>query len=598
MKELEYPFEAEKILAKRMKLKKSLTEKDALFLPVKIAVIGGSSTKDIKEILELFLLNYGIKPRFYEGEYNRFYEEAVFENHEMEQFHPEIVYIHTTNRNIFRYPECDDNEAEIDEKLENEYARFETVWEAIKEKYNCIIIQNNFEMPYDRTYGNMDASDIHGKMNFLSRLNQKFYGYAQNHDNFYICDINYLAADYGLSRWAEPKYYYLYKYALNIKAIPYLAFNIANIIKSISGKNKKCIVLDLDNTLWGGIIGEDGRDNIVVGNETAEGEMYLDFQRFLVEKRKMGILLAVDSKNELALALQGLEREDMLLHKDDFAVIKANFNSKDRNILDIAEELQILPDSMVFIDDNPAELLLVKEAIKGISVVSAENPEKLIYNLERAGFFEATKMTDDDKNRAKMYQQDQLRKNIKSKFKDYTEYLNSLEMTAEISSFTSESMSRITQLTNKSNQFNLTTRRYMLSEIKRLAEDDNYITIYGRLQDKFGDNGIVSVIIAKKEDDCYKIDLWLMSCRVIKRNMEFAMFDVLVEMARKNGARRLWGIYIPTEKNKLVKNFYKDLGFELKRQNQDMSTEWELELSDVVEKRGKCINILQVNSNE
>lgn len=591
MKELNYPFNAEKIMAGRNRIKQELKKRTVSYIPVKIAIIGGSTTRDIKNMLELFLLNYGLEPVFFEGEYNRFYEEAVFENDALNKFQPDIVYIHTTNRNVVYYPDMEDSEPQITEKLEREYRHYEEVWDALEKKFHCIVIQNNFEMPYYRSYGNMDASDIHGKINYLSRLNHKVYGYAQTHENFYICDINYLSADYGLSKWAETKYWYLYKYALNVKAIPYLAFNVANIIKSIFGKNKKCIVLDLDNTLWGGVIGEDGVENIVIGTETAEGEMFTDFQSYLKEKQKQGVLLTIDSKNDKDLALRGLEREEMIVHTDDFSGIKANYEPKDRNLLEIADELQLLPESMVFIDDNPAELALVEEAVTGVSVVSMEEPEKTISMLDRSGFFEIAKLTADDRKRKEMYKDNRLREELKSAYADYTDYLKSLEMCAEIRPFEPEVMARIAQLTNKSNQFNLTTKRYTQAELTRLSENDKYVTLYGRLKDRFGDNGIVSVLIALQQGKQFKIDLWLMSCRVLKRNMEYAMFEELIRAVKNRGAESIYGLYIPTGKNHMVKEFYRELGFRLVRENSDLSTEWSLNLSELDDKRLNYIHI-------
>lgn len=579
MKELEYPFEAEKILAKRKSLRRSLKEQEISYHAVKIAIVGGSTTKDIRDILELFLLNYGIEPVFYEGEYNRFYEELVFDNQELEAFGPDIVYIHTTNRNVYHYPEPEDSEAAVKEKLQLEYERYQSIWSAVKTKYHCSMIQNNFEMPYYRNYGNMDAVDIHGCVNFLNALNQRLYEYARNQESFYICDINYLSADYGLSKWAEPKYFYLYKYAVSPKAIPYLAYNLANIIKSMYGKNKKCIALDLDNTLWGGIIAEDGVENIVIGKETPEGEMYTAFQQYLKEKQKLGTLLTIASKNELKFALDGLAREDMLLHKEDFAVIKANYEPKSQNVIETAKELNLLPESFVFVDDNPAEQMIVKDTIPKASVVSAENIEEVIYLLDRGGFFEPTKVTADDLQRAQMYQKEQLRKELESTCTDYESYLKSLEMVTTIRPFDAESLGRITQLTNKSNQFNLTTRRYTQAELAEIADNAEYITLYGRLKDKFGDNGIVSVIITKKAGEAYVIDLWLMSCRVLKRNMEYAMFDALVAEAKKRGVKKLQGVYIPTEKNGMVKEFYRELGFNRVEELENMATKWEYMLS-------------------
>jgi len=427
-------------------------------------------------------------------------------------------------------------------------------------------------------YGNMDVVDIHGQSSYLNSLNQLFYEYARAHENFYLCDINYLSADYGLSKWSEPKYYYLYKYALNLKAVPYLSYNLANIIKSLYGKNKKCIALDLDNTLWGGVVAEDGAENLVIGNETSEGEMYVAFQKYLNEKKKLGVLLTVASKNETQFALEGLAREEMLLHKDDFAVVKANYEPKSQNIIETARELNLLPESLVFVDDNPAERLIVKDVIPEVSVVSAENIEDTIFLLDRAGYFEPTKITADDLQRADMYHRDQLRKELESKSTDYESYLKSLEMVTTIKAFDAESLGRITQLTNKSNQFNLTTRRYTQAELEKIAESKEYLTLYGRLKDKFGDNGIVSVIIAKREEDTYVIDLWLMSCRVLKRNMEFAMFEQLVAEAKKQGVNRLRGIYIPTAKNGMVKEFYRELGFTLTNIDENRTSEWELEI--------------------
>lgn len=264
MKELEYPFDAEGILAKKKRLRRKLLENSEPFIDKKVAILGGSTTSDIKLMVELFLLNQGIRPSFYESEYNQYYQDAMFPNTELEAFAPDIIYIHTSNRNVTGYPCMTDTVETIDAMLDAEMVKFEGMWKRLTEVYRCPILQNNFEMPFYRLLGNRDAYDIHGRVNFLSRLNQRFYAYAQAHENFYICDINYISADYGLKEWLEPFYWHMYKYALNVNAIPYLAFNVANIIKSIFGKNKKGFVLDLDNTLWGGVIGDDGVDGIVL----------------------------------------------------------------------------------------------------------------------------------------------------------------------------------------------------------------------------------------------------------------------------------------------------------------------------------------------
>ena len=527
MKELEYPFDPSWIMAKRKKIKKTLLEDGNTFIDKKIAILGGSTTADIRQTLELFLLNYGIRPQFYESEYDQWYQDGFFENLRLGEFAPDVIYIHTTNRNISAYPAMTDGPEEIQRLLDGEMEKFGGVWEHLATTYHCQIIQNNFEMPYFRFLGNKDASDIHGRVNYLTRLNMLFYEYAQTHENFYICDINYLSADYGLKEWADPFYYHMYKYAVNVNAIPYLAFNVANIIKSVFGKNKKGFVLDLDNTVWGGVVGDDGADNLALGPEEPEGRAYTEFQEYIKAHKQLGILLNIDSKNDEANALAGLNHADSVLHPDDFIVIRANWEPKDQNFVEIAGNLNLLPESLVFIDDNPAERHIVTAQIPGVSAPEIGEVWQYIRNIDRNGFFETTTISKDDLKRTEMYRENAMRAQLQTRFSDYGEYLISLEMKGIIRSFESVYMSRIAQLTNKSNQFNLTTRRYTQAEIETIAADDGYITLYGKLIDRFGDNGVVSVVIGRLSGEKCYIDLWIMSCRVLKRDMEYAMMDEL-----------------------------------------------------------------------
>lgn len=252
MVELEYPFDEKVILRKRKSIKKALVENRTQSAAVKIAVLSGSSINDIVDILELFLMNYGFNPTFYKGEYNRFYEESIFENKDLDDFNPDIVYIHSSIHNLKHFSERNMNDAfgreSTNDKIAKDYEVFEATWTALTEKYNCIIIQDNFEYSSERPFGNMDSSNACGELHYINLMNSKICEYAQMHSRFYISDVNYLSASYGLSRWSDKKTWYLYKYSLSMKAIPFLAFNISNIIKSLYGKNKKCIILDLDNT--------------------------------------------------------------------------------------------------------------------------------------------------------------------------------------------------------------------------------------------------------------------------------------------------------------------------------------------------------------
>ena len=397
-----------------------------------------------------------------------------------------------------------------------------------------------------------------------------------------------MAACYGLQKWADPFYWHMYKYALCMDAIPEFAFNLANIIKSIYGRNNKAIVCDLDNTLWGGIVGDDGAENIEIGQETSVGQLYAEFQSYLKAHKDLGVLLTVDSKNDEENALAGLNRPDSVLKPDDFIVIKANWNPKDRNLIETAAELNIGADSMVFIDDNPAEREIVRAQVGGtigakVAVPEMTTPERYINVLDRSGFFEVTQFSADDLTRNEMYKANAERAKQQASFSDYGEYLKSLEMKAEIKPFAPLYMSRIAQLTNKSNQFNLTTLRCTQADIERVAADGNYITLYGKLADKFGDNGMVSVVFGHTDEadkSLFHIDLWLMSCRVLKRDMEFAMMDSLVAECKSRGIAKICGYYYPTAKNKMVKDFYALHNFAKVSEDADGNAVWEREIEN------------------
>lgn len=591
MKCLEYPFDAEYILLKKKKIKKQLLEENTTFLQKKVAILGGSTTNNIKLILELFLLNQGIRPKFYESEYNQYYQDAMFANEELEAFAPDIIYIHTSNRNISTYPLISNTPEEIDALLDAEIQKFTGIWNRLLQVYHCPVIQNNFEMPFYRLMGNKDASDIHGAVNFLTRLNMRFYEYAQNHDNFYICDINYISADYGLKAWSDPFYWHMYKYALCVPAIPYLAFNVSNIIKSVFGKNKKGFVLDLDNTLWGGVIGDDGVDNIVLGPEEPEGQVYSEFQNYLKAHKQLGILLNINSKNDYDNAISGLHHPDSVFSEDDIICIKANWNPKNQNFAEIASELNLLPESLVFVDDNPAERHIVRDSLKGVSAPDIGQVHEYIQNIDRSGYFEVTALSGDDLKRNEMYKENIKRTKQMASFENYKDYLLSLEMKGAIKPFEPIYMARIAQLSNKSNQFNLTTRRYTQAEIEELSANPEYITLYGKLMDKFGDNGVVSVVIGHIEGQECRIDLWLMSCRVLKRDMEYAMMDALVHRCQECGIETVRGFYYPTAKNNMVREFYGLQGFCKVKEDESGNTEWEFRIPQIYENKNQVISV-------
>ena len=590
------PFSGQ-LLSRRKKLRRELLESGMEFTDKRIAILGGSTTHDVRDMLELFLLSHGIRCAFYESEYAQYWQDAMFPNPELEAFAPDVIYIHTSSRNITRWPLLSQSQAQVEELLEEEYGRFAGMWERLARVYACPVIQNNFEYPAWRLMGNREASDVHGRVNFVTRLNLKFAGYAQGSRDFYLNDINYLSARYGLEGWSDPFYWHMYKYAPALPAIPCLAQSVANIIKSLFGKNKKAFALDLDNTLWGGVVGDDGPENLQVGQETPVGQAYSEFQEYIKAHKQLGVILNVVSKNEAENAMAGLERPDMTLKPEDFVIIRANWEPKSQNLEDIAHTLSLLPESFVFVDDNPAEREIVRRQVPGAAVPEmGERPEDFIRAIDRMGYFEVTQLSSDDAARTEMYRQNAERSRAESRFADYGEYLRSLEMTAEIGAFSPMYLSRIAQLTNKSNQFNLTTRRFTRAELEAMAADGDYITLYGRLEDKFGDNGVVSVAAGRVTGDRLDVILWLMSCRVLKRDMECAMMDALAGRCAGRGIGVIRGFYYPTAKNRMVRDFYRDMGFEKRSEDEQGATVWELDLRAGYERKNRYIRIKNPNS--
>lgn len=563
-----YPLDTKFLFRKKNTIKRELSQKEGL-IDKRIAILGGSTTNEIADQLVLFLLHYGIRAEIYQSEFGQYWQDATFGNQELDSFNPDIIYIHTTWRNIENFPEIQSSVDAVNELLDSEIHRFEIMWNKLEEKFHCPVIQNNFDRPNYRLLGNRDIWDYRGRSNFISRLNQLFYEYAQEHPNFYINDLEYISQDYGLAEWSDSKYWHMYKYAMCMDAIPYVAQSVANIIKSIYGKNKKVLALDLDNTLWGGIVGDDGVEGIKIGPEMAKGQVYAEFQQYCKKLKDVGVVLAVNSKNELENALAGLNHPDGVLRPDDFVNIKANWNPKDQNLCEMANELTLGIDSFVFADDNPAEREIVSQQFPTVAVPIMDAAENYIRVLDRSGYFEVTNISKEDMMKTEMYHAKEKAKKEIATFSNYNDYLDSLEMTVVIEDFKPISIQRVAQLTNKSNQFNLTTLRCTEDDIRSMQESDCYICLCGRLKDKFADNGIVTVVAGEIIGEELHIRLWLMSCRVLKRGLEDVMMNTLMDLARKHNIKKVIGYYYPTPKNVMVKNFYLDMGFELETEDAD-----------------------------
>jgi FkbH-like protein len=561
LKELHFPIAPERIMRMRRTLKKELLAQPNL-LPARIAILGGSTTTEVKSMLELFLLAQGIQATFYESGYNCYSDDIQFENAALWSFRPDVVFIHTTWHNVSEFPELMDAEAEVEQRIRREASRFEALWKKIHSDLGALIIQNNFDLPRLRPLGNSEAFEPSARVNFLLRLNAEFASFARKHSYFLINDILYLSAQTGLNAWHGHTFWYNFHMAVSPTATVALAQNVAAIVKSVYGRSKKCLVIDLDNTLWGGVIGDDGVQNLILGRDHPVGESFLDFQRYVKGLRRRGVILAVCSKNDLENAREGFSHPDSILKLEDFSAFKANWSPKPDNIREIARELNIGLDSIVFVDDNPAERALVTDQLPEVATPElGSDVTRFAEILESEGYFEVHKVVQDDLNRSAYYSSNAQRSSVQASFSDYGEFLASLEMTAEIAPFSPVYLERITQLINKTNQFNLTTRRYTHAEVETIAHDPTFVTLYGRLADRFGDNGLVSVIIGRAVNETLEIDLWLMSCRVLNREMELAMFDAVIEQCQARGIRKIVGSYIPSKKNGMVSDHYLKLGF-------------------------------------
>ncbi|MBR1579278.1 MAG: HAD family hydrolase [Selenomonadaceae bacterium] len=585
--------DVETLLRKQKSILKNLRARvaDGNFTVKRIALLNGSTMTYVKNLMEIFLLQSGVAPIFYESEYNKFYEDAMFGNPELDQFEPDIVVIFTSVVNLSELPTVDDYAQSVESKLDREYQKFVDIWQNLDRKFHATLIQNNFDLPYEMPLGNLEAAAPFGLNRFVERLNERFAAYADAHDNFYIHDLHGLSARIGLDAWHNRAKYYAYKFAMSYECMPAVAFNIAKLIRALLGKSKKCLVLDLDNTLWGGVIADDGVDNLQIGHETPEAESFADFQRYVKALKRRGIILAVCSKNDADVAKSGFTHPDSILSVDDFAAFVANWEPKNVNIERIAAELNIGLDSLVFIDDNPVERAIVRENLPTVAVpeVDPNDVSSYIRSIELNGYFETVAISEDDRRRSEQYRERSARRHAATTFGNYDDFLRSLEMRAEIAPFRSVYFDRIAQLTNKTNQFNLTTRRCTRAEIETMANDARYVTLYGRLVDKFGDNGLVTVVVGERRGNELHIVLWLMSCRVLKRGLEDTMLDCLVTEARARGLDRLIGLYIPTSKNKMVEGMYEGMGFQ-RLSSTDAGVQWALDVEGY-EPRGKFITV-------
>jgi len=576
------------LLRKQKALRRDLLNQTHL-LGTRIALLGGSTTTEFASLLELLLLEEGIQPDFYFSDYNKYFEEAVLDPSRLIQFGPNLVFVYTSSINIQGRAVLEATEDDFAAHVTSEYMRFASIWNALDEFVGGMVIQNNFELPAQRLLGNFDLISAAGSVRFVNQLNSEFAREAGKRTKLFLNDLNAVAASVGLKNFHDPRRWYGYKIFSTPEASLEIAKSAAGIVRAIYGRTRKCLVLDLDNTLWGGVIGDDGPEKIKIGRETPEAEAYSAFQEYCLRLRDRGILLAVCSKNSESIARQGFAHPDSVLKLHHISSFKANWDAKYQNVKAIAAELNIGLDSLVFVDDNPAEREIISAQLPMVAVPNVgSDPTGFISVLEDGRYFESVRLSREDLERSQQYEANAQRTAVESRFETYDEYLDSLEMSAEIAPFKPVYVDRIAQLINKTNQFNLTTRRYTRAEVESLASNPSCITLYGKLADKFGDSGLISIIIGRREGSILHVDLWIMSCRVLKRGVELIMLDSLISACQRDGIAEVLGYYIPTEKNGLVADHYAKLGFERAGGNEQKSI-WKLKVSREYAPRNKYI---------
>ena len=590
----EYPLDLQYILRNYRKRIRELRQCQTPAKMLRIAVLGGSTTAQLADLVTAFLLERGLDAKWFESDYNQYNQVALLGNEALAAFDPELIYLHVNYRNLENWPRIEDDGKVSGQKTTTELTRWNNVWQGLHRQYpRATVIQNTFELPRVRLLGNMDGLDPRGGVAFVRSVNQSLAAAAADNPWLILHDLEYVAARFGLDRWCDDHLWYAYKMAVSPDGLVELAHSLAILVGSLYGTTRKAVVTDLDNTLWAGVIGDDGLAGIRLGAETPEGEAHAALQQYLAGLKARGILLAVASKNENAAARSGFSHPDSVLQTDDFAAFWANWRSKPENIRDIAAQLNIGLDSLVFLDDNPAERDIVAAELPMIATPDV-GPDVVEYvrHLERNGWFDPVTVSTDDLTRSRFYATNAARASLAHSAASYHDYLLSLDMRAEIAPFTQFYLERITQLVNKTNQFNLTTLRLTQAEVADMIDSPDWLALYARLADKFGDNGLVSVVAGRCRKTTLEIELWLMSCRVLKRELEKAMLDELTHHCRLRGITSIMGWYRPTAKNALVADLYAELGFCPAGEDTDGSTRWRLEVAGYT-KQNRVIEVKQ-----
>lgn len=530
-------------------------------LPViRIAIVGDTATQFLTTALKGMAIACECQFDVYEADYNQVELQLLDIQSGLHQFNPKYVVIFQSSQKLLEsYYQMADNEKET--LADKRIALVRQLCGAT----SASVIYFNYPFIDDGVFGSY-SSKVSSSFPFqIRQLNYKLMECSKQIKNLFLLDLDSLQQRYGRKWLFDASTYTNTEMVLSIEALPYVASRCVDIIQSLEGRFKKCIILDLDNTLWGGIIGDDGLENLQLGHGLGIGKCFTNFQFWLKQLEKRGIIICICSKNDEAVAKSPFEKHpEMVLRLDDIAIFMANWDNKADNIRRIQKILNIGFDSMVFVDDNPFERNLVRENIPGIAVPELpQDPSDYVDFLVSLNLFETASYNTADQSRNKQYQIEAQRVSYAQNFTDEKSFLENLEMQAGVDSFTTYNIPRVAQLSQRSNQFNLRTVRYSEGDVIHISKDPDYKGFAFTLKDKFGDNGLISVVILHKESvEKYFVETFFMSCRVLKRGMESFVLNIIVDWVKGAGGRYIIGEYIPTAKNKMVEHLYTELGFD------------------------------------
>lgn len=556
---------------------KKLAREELSGKKLKVALLGDTATQLLVTAIKGESVDRGISIDLYEGEYSQVERQLMDPTSELYQYDAEVTIIFQSTHKLGEYHSTlsvDQQEHLADDRLSFVSTLCESAFFANKK-----IIYFNYPEIEDTVFGSY-ANKVDSSFSYqVRKLNYELMNLSKQYPNLFICDIAGLQNMFGRRFMFSPNVYMTTEIVLSVNALPYVASRVVDIIAAIKGQFKKCLILDLDNTVWGGVIGDDGLEGIELGHGLGIGKAFTEFQMWVKKLKQRGIIICAASKNNEETAKEPFEKHpDMVLKLEDIAVFQANWETKVDNIRTIQSILNIGFDSMVFLDDNPFERNMVRDNIPGITVPELpDDPAMYLEYLYSLNLFETASYSNADKDRTKQYQVEAKRVSLSKTFTNEADFLKSLNMVSIVSGFTKFNTPRVAQLSQRSNQFNLRTVRYTEADIEMMAKDPDIIDLSFTLEDKFGDNGLIAVVIMKKIDaETLFVDTWFMSCRVLKRGMENFTLNTMVEYAKMKGFKKIIGEYLPTNKNKMVEQHYPNLGF--LSINSDNSSQYVLDL--------------------